>query len=120
MIDLKKLRESEGHVLAIVNTQTGEYEPVSDAVTRIIRCKECVKYQTEDCAMQYTSEDGQYNFMWAEPNDYCSWGERKVDTVITCKECKWYNSERFLCNNNESFPWKNDDFCSMAERKADD
>lgn len=30
MIDLKKLRESEGYMLAIVNTQTGEYEPVSE------------------------------------------------------------------------------------------
>ena len=28
--DLNKLRKSEGHMLAIVNTKTGEYKPVSE------------------------------------------------------------------------------------------
>ena len=32
MIDLDKLRKSKGHVLAIVNTKTGEYEPLKDDV----------------------------------------------------------------------------------------
>ena len=32
MIDIDKLRESEGYMLAIVNTKTGEYEPVSEDV----------------------------------------------------------------------------------------
>lgn len=35
MIDLNKLRESKGHMLAIVNTQTGEYEPVSKEVQQV-------------------------------------------------------------------------------------
>lgn len=39
--------------------------------------------------------------------------------VVRCKDCKWYNSEKFLCNNNESFSWKKDDFCSFAERKEE-
>ena len=32
MIDLEKLRKSKGHVLAIVDTKTGEYEPLNDDV----------------------------------------------------------------------------------------
>lgn len=32
MIDLKKLRESKGYMLAIVNTKTGEYEPASEDI----------------------------------------------------------------------------------------
>lgn len=35
MIDLDKLRESEGYMLAIVNTKTGEYEPVSKEVQQV-------------------------------------------------------------------------------------
>ena len=30
MIDLDKLRKSEGYMLAIVNTKTGEYKPVNE------------------------------------------------------------------------------------------
>lgn len=39
MIDIDKLRESEGYMLAIVNTQTGEYEPVSKEVQQVIHGK---------------------------------------------------------------------------------
>lgn len=35
MIDLDKLRESKGYLLAIVNTKTGEYEPISEDVMPI-------------------------------------------------------------------------------------
>lgn len=35
MIDLEKLRKSKGYVLAIVNTKTGEYEPVSKEVQQV-------------------------------------------------------------------------------------
>lgn len=35
MIDLDKLRKSEGYMLAIVNTKTGEYEPVSKEVQQV-------------------------------------------------------------------------------------
>ena len=34
MIDINKLRESEGYMLAIVNTQTGQYKPVSEDAER--------------------------------------------------------------------------------------
>lgn len=35
MIDLNKLRKSKGYVLAIVNTKTGEYEPLHSNVTTV-------------------------------------------------------------------------------------
>lgn len=66
MIDLDKLRESEGYVLAIVNSQTGEYTPVSEAVQSVIRCKVCLKKRF--CSLyQETNQE----------NGFCAWGVRE-------------------------------------------
>jgi len=39
MIDINKLRESKGYMLAIINTKTGEYEPVSEDVMPVRHAK---------------------------------------------------------------------------------
>lgn len=76
MIDLEKLRKSKGYVLAIVNTKTGEYEPVYRDVIEVSRCKDCNYFKSKlkthygFCAC---------HFMEVIDNDYCSAAERKED-----------------------------------------
>lgn len=47
-----------------------------DAV-EVVRCKNCRKRHTWECAMHYESEDGKEQYGWENDNDFCSWGERK-------------------------------------------
>ena len=48
MIDLNTLRKSKGYVLAIVNTKTGEYNPVHGDVREVILCKDCKHWDRYD------------------------------------------------------------------------
>ena len=43
----------------------------------VVRCKNCRKRHTWECAMHYESEDGKEQYGWENDNDFCSWGERK-------------------------------------------
>lgn len=45
----------------------------------VVRCRDCRKRNTSDCAMQYESDDGKEQYAWENDNDFCSWGERKED-----------------------------------------
>ena len=47
-----------------------------DAVP-VVRCENCRKRHTWECAMHYESEDGKEQYGWENDNDFCSWGERK-------------------------------------------
>ena len=49
--------------------------PTVDAVP-VVRCKNCRKRHTWECAMHYESEDGKEQYGWENDNDFCSWGER--------------------------------------------
>lgn len=49
-----------------------------DAV-EVVRCKDCRKRHTWECAMHYESDDGKEQYGWENDNDFCSWGERKED-----------------------------------------
>ena len=51
--------------------------PTVDAVP-VVRCENCRKRNTWECAMHYESEDGKEQYGWEDDNDFCSWGERKV------------------------------------------
>ena len=87
MIDLDKLRESEGYMIAIVNTQTGEYEPVSDDVMQVIRCKDCLFWPPnlrkvsasvlEMTKHAMTVEEAVVRCIHMRAEDYCSKAERK-------------------------------------------
>ena len=50
-------------------------------IGEIVRCKDCRKYGTQDCAMSYSHVDDYGNIdedvSWNNINDYCSWGERR-------------------------------------------
>ena len=66
MIDLDKLRESEGYVFAIVNTKTGEYVPVRESVMSVIRCKVCLKKRLCSLYREANQENG-----------FCAWGVKE-------------------------------------------
>ena len=40
---------------------------------------------------------------------------RKQEELIRCKDCHWHYGT--LCRNNNTTPWKDEDFCSDAERE---
>ena len=47
---------------------------------KVIRCKDCIRNGTPDCAMEYHYLDSDWRFndySWNNENDYCSYGERK-------------------------------------------
>lgn len=52
--------------------------PTVDAV-EVVRCKDCRKRHTWECAMHYESDDGKEQYGWENDNDFCSWGERRTD-----------------------------------------
>lgn len=50
-------------------------EPAADVV-EVVRCENCIRRGTEDCAMYYGCECGEQH-TWETDNDFCSWGERR-------------------------------------------
>ena len=59
----------------IVKSQLEKFEV--DA-TEVVRCKDCINSNTEDCAMYYQCNCGEQH-TWESDNDYCSWGKRKME-----------------------------------------
>ena len=55
--------------------------PAADVV-EVVRCENCIRRGTEDCAMYYGCESGEQH-TWETDNDFCSWGERKMDKEVT-------------------------------------
>lgn len=49
--------------------------PAAD-VAEVVRCENCIRRGTEDCAMFYRCECGEQH-TWETDNDFCSWGERR-------------------------------------------
>lgn len=49
--------------------------PNVDAVP-VVRCKECAKRYTPDCAMQYQCSVCGGQWSWESDDAFCSWGER--------------------------------------------
>lgn len=49
--------------------------PAADVV-KVVRCENCIRRGTEDCAMYYGCECGGQH-TWETDNDFCSWGERR-------------------------------------------
>lgn len=50
-----------------------------DAV-EVVRCKDCKRRGTENCAMTFNTEDnGYYLTDWTSDDGFCSWGKRKED-----------------------------------------
>lgn len=49
--------------------------PAADVV-EVVRCENCIRRGTEDCAMYYECECGEQH-AWETDNDFCSWGERR-------------------------------------------
>ena len=45
-------------------------------VVEVVRCKDCKWWDNEDDAERCTHK---YNTMWAKPDEYCSYGERKEE-----------------------------------------
>lgn len=56
-------------------TQYIEQIPAAD-VAEVVRCEDCIRRGTEDCAMYYGCECGEQH-TWEMDNDFCSWGERR-------------------------------------------
>lgn len=52
-----------------------EMLPAAD-VAEVVRCEDCIRRGTEDCAMYYGCECGEQH-TWETDNDFCSWGERR-------------------------------------------
>ena len=45
-----------------------------DNYVPVVRCKDCVKRHTEECAMWYEDIGDDYQYSWESDDDYCSWG----------------------------------------------
>ena len=43
----------------------------------VVRCKDCVKKNTPNCAMWYDCGKCKGQWSWCNPNDFCSYGERR-------------------------------------------
>ena len=49
---------------------------------------------------------------------YCEGARRAKNSIVRCKDCKWWNSETKGCKRNPSVEaWYETDFCSYGERK---
>ena len=87
MIDLEKLRKSKGHVLAIVNTQTGEYEPVSEEVQQVRHGHWIVEWETDNTRMLRCSECRMvFNVGKGRDGNYCPECGAKMDEVEHSQE----------------------------------
>ena len=59
------------------NTPCREFICVNDRV-EVVRCKECIYRGQEECAMFYRCDCGEQH-TWETDNDFCSYGERRID-----------------------------------------
>ena len=62
--------------LMIVRKKTIDSIPAADVV-EVVRCKDCKHWHEDDDIGHCDNPDGLDNY--AEPNDFCSYGERKND-----------------------------------------
>lgn len=53
--------------------------PAADVV-EVVRCRECRKRQTPDCAMWYRCSICGGEWSWETDNGFCSYGERREDS----------------------------------------
>ena len=44
-------------------------------VVEVVRCKDCILRNTDDCAMNYKCDCGS-QYSWENDTDFCSWGKR--------------------------------------------
>lgn len=73
---VEKIAEKHGIPLGDLVDTFAEI-PAADVV-EVVRCENCIRRGTEDCAMYYGCECGEQH-TWETDNDFCSWGERKMD-----------------------------------------
>ena len=45
----------------------------------VVMCKDCIKRNTEECAMWYEDICDDYQYSWESDDDYCSWGVRRKE-----------------------------------------
>lgn len=55
----------------------GWYRPEGESAINVVRCKNCKKRNTDDCAMYYRSAESDEQYSWNNDNDFCSWGKAK-------------------------------------------
>lgn len=77
---VEKIAEKHGIPLGDLVDTFAEI-PAADVV-EVVRCENCIRRGTEDCAMYYGCECGEQH-TWETDNDFCSWGERKMDKEVT-------------------------------------
>ena len=82
LVDRKELRDAlyEADAVTMQGVKIINQFPAVNAV-EVVRCKDCRKRNTWECAMHYESEDGKEQYGWENDNDFCSWGERKDGDV---------------------------------------
>ena len=51
--------------------------PNADVIP-VVRCKDCIYRGQEECAMFYRCDCGE-QLNWETDNDFCSYGERRID-----------------------------------------
>ncbi len=79
----KEYIDREEAILAVRHAWAKGLEPTqyieqipADDVAEVVRCEDCIRRGTEDCAMYYGCECGEQH-TWETDNDFCSWGERR-------------------------------------------
>ena len=74
LIEYIRCLEHNYNVSVSFNENQAKYIESLDAVP-VVRCKDCWKNGTEECAMHIECDCGMYS--WNEGDDFCSWGERE-------------------------------------------
>ena len=55
-----------------------ESEVDNNDLIEVVRCKDCIYRGRVDCAMSYRCDCGEQH-TWETDNDFCSYGERRID-----------------------------------------
>ena len=62
-------------------------QPTIDAVP-VVRCRECRHRYTMNCSMYYECAQCGGQWDWTTNDDFCSYGQRKIETVLPKSDAK--------------------------------
>ena len=78
-------------IIRYKDTRTQAYDPLvvqGEIVGELVRCKDCKYWDNDDDANRCKHE---YGGMWAKPNAYCSYAERKDER--DCPNCTHHTEQ---------------------------
>lgn len=75
----------------------------------------CINQLVDDCYDWKNDNCDECNIFKA----YCEGARRAKNSIVRCKDCRWWNSETKGCKRNPSVEaWYETDFCKYGERQC--